>query len=181
MCKCVTCTCDGKMNLRFSLFGLFYIFIFKRKIKGGTANGKKEEMAVKWIKWLMRKCVCVCLWLHIHTHTFYTQSHTESAELLAPACYLFPSDLVFHCASWESYKLRSQTWRGGKWLVYRKSNPLMCYMCKFTGLVLEINVFLFYQKCTFFKRYFLMDPKIKFNQGADAEAITAKRKYLLNE
>lgn len=45
------------------------------------------------------------VWQNTHTHR-----HTHiSAELLAPACYLFPSDLVFHCAPWESYKLRSQT------------------------------------------------------------------------
>lgn len=29
--------------------------------------------------------------------------------------------------------------------MYRKSNALTCYMCKFAGLALEINVFLLYR------------------------------------
>lgn len=47
----------------------------------------------------------------------------------------------------------------------------MCYMCKFTGLKFEINVFLFYQNVPFSK-IFLMDPKIKFKPGANTEEIT---------
>lgn len=57
----------------------------------------------------------------------------------------------------------------------------MCYMCKFTGLALEINVFPLLSKMYLFQRYFLMDPKIKFNRGAGAGVVTAERKYLLNE
>lgn len=75
------------------------------------------------------------MYTHAHTHT------RIGAELLAPACYLFPSDLLLHCAPWESYKLRSQTWRGAGRQRGEKSNPLMCYMCKFAGLLLQINAF----------------------------------------
>lgn len=94
----------------------------------------------------------VCMWKHERTRT---RVHNDTRwRRAAGTCLLsLPLRPAPPLCSMGELQIEISNMKGCMAAARGKSNQLMCYMCKFTGLLLQINAFPFLSKCTFSPRY----------------------------
>lgn len=116
-------------------------------------------------------------WMHRHTHTMHRHTHT-----LAQSCWHLP--VISSPQTWLSIVLHG---RATNWDLKHeerandcrteKSNPLMCYTWKSTGLVLQINVPVFLSKIINIQKIVIMEQQMKLSQELTLNTIN--RKYCM--